>query len=262
MVDTGAIPPHLRRSCEELADRVRNARKITVLTGAGVSVASGVPTFRGAQGVWKDFKPEEIATPEAFARNPLRVWEWYDERRGNLLTILPNCGHRVLASWSHRFPGFTLITQNVDGLHERAETREVIRLHGSLREVGCWDQCPGSPYRWVDDTIPFPELPPRCPYCGGLLRPGVVWFGEFLDPAVWARAESALECDLFLSIGTSSLVYPAAQLIHDARRGGAFAVEINPDPSEGSTHLDLAIQGKSEEVLEWVDGILRTPSSK
>ena len=137
-----------------------------------------------------------------------------------LLTKAPNRGHEVLAEWSRRYPNFTLITQNVDGLHERAGTKNVIRFHGSIWEVKCWNKCPSSPARWWDETAPLARIPPECPHCGGLLRPGVVWFGEGIDPDVIRRSSEALACDIFFTIGTSSTVYPAASLIHEAKRAG------------------------------------------
>jgi NAD-dependent deacetylase len=170
--------PLLDRVAEVLKPDVR----ITVLTGAGVSTASGVPTFRGSGGLWKSFRAEDLATPQAFARNPATVWEWYDWRRGLIASCAPNPAHHVLAAWSLRFPRFTLVTQNVDGLHERAGTARIVRLHGSIWEVGCWRDCGRQPRRWRDDRVPMPSLPPACDICGGPLRPGVVWFGENLDP--------------------------------------------------------------------------------
>ena len=228
--------------------------RITVLTGAGVSAASGVPTFRGAGGLWKSFKPESLATPQAFARDPRLVWEWYDWRRQKIAACEPNLAHRVLASWSERFPNLTLITQNVDGLHERAGTRDVIRLHGSIWEVRCWRGCTASPPRWRDDTVPHPEIPPRCPYCGDLIRPGVVWFGEALDPGIVDAATEAANCDVFITIGTSAVVYPAASFIDLARRQGAFTVEINPEATPAM--VDLALRGGAELVLPEIEAQL------
>ncbi|MCG3197222.1 MAG: NAD-dependent deacylase [Candidatus Omnitrophica bacterium] len=248
---------NLEEGIQRLAERLTGASRVTVLTGAGVSTASGIPTFRDAGGMWKNFRPEEVATPEAFARDPKFVWEWYEVRRQAVLDCRPNRAHEVLAAWSERSPAFRLITQNVDGLHERAGTRNVIRFHGSLFDVGCWEECPQSPHRWRDDTVPFPELPPSCPYCGGILRPGVVWFGEMIDPEVLRRADAALECDLFLSIGTSSQVHPAAALIHTAAALGAFTVEINPEATPASPVPDLSLAGKAEVVLDRVEDVLQ-----
>ena len=261
-----------------LVDRLTNDARITVLTGAGVSAASGVPTFRGADGLWKNFRPETLATPQAFANDPRLVWEWYDWRRGLIAACQPNAAHRVLAEWSRRFPNFRLITQNVDGLHERASAsakastsakasadktagqgpRDVIRLHGSIWEVLCWRGCAASPSRWRDDTVPFKEIPPRCPHCRDLIRPGVVWFGEPLDPEIVETATDAADCDVFLTIGTSAVVYPAAGFIDIARRHGAFTAEINPEVTSATATVDLALRGGAEDVLPKLDRQLTT----
>jgi NAD-dependent deacetylase len=245
---------------ERLAARLRLARRVTVVTGAGVSAASGIPTFRGSQGLWKSFRPEELATPEAFARDPESVWEWYAWRRELVARAKPNRAHEVLAAWSRRFPDFRLITQNVDGLHERAGTANVVRYHGSLWEVGCRDACRAAPRRWSDERVPFPEMPPRCPHCHGLLRPGVVWFGEAIDPEVHERALAALDCDVCLVVGTSSVVYPAAGLSAEASRRGAFTAEINPETTDASGRVDVAIAQPAETALDEVDRLLSSPA--
>ncbi len=213
-----------------------------------------MPTFRGADGLWNTVKAELLATPQAFARDPRLVWEWYDWRRQKIAACEPNAAHQVLASWGQRFPNFKLITQNVDGLHERAGTRDVIRLHGSIWEVLCWRGCATSPPRWRDDTVPYPELPPRCPHCGDLIRPGVVWFGEPLDPDSIDRAADAADCDIFMTVGTSAVVYPAAGFIDIARRRGAFIVEINPEAT--AAMVDLPLRDGAEVVLPEIDRIL------
>lgn len=253
-----------------LVERLRPDARITVLTGAGVSAASGVPTFRGADGLWKNFRPEALATAEAFGRDPALVWEWYAWRRRLIAACEPNDAHRVLADWSRRFAHFKLITQNVDGLHERAaasakatagqgHAEEVIRLHGSIWDVSCWQGCTKSPARWRDDRVSFDELPPRCPHCGGLIRPGVVWFGETLDPSVVDDASRATECDVFITIGTSAVVYPAAGFINEARRHGAFTVEINPEATPATGTVDLALRGGAETVLPEIDRSIIKP---
>jgi NAD-dependent deacetylase len=229
-----------------LGTRLRGARRVTVMTGAGVSAASGVPTFRGADGLWRSFRAEDLATPQAFARDPRLVWQWYDWRRTLIAGCRPNPAHDVLARWTLR-DGVTLITQNVDGLHELAGSRGVIRFHGSIWELRCWAGCGTPP--WDDRRTPLPELPPRCPACGGLARPGVVWFGEGIDPVVLTACAAAASCDVFLSIGTSSVVYPAAGLVHEARARGAFTVEINPAATEASAVVDLPIAQPAEVVL-------------
>lgn len=241
---------------DQLAARMSTETRITVLTGAGVSAASGVPTFRGPQGLWRNFRPESLATPDAFHRDPKLVWEWYDWRRQVLSTKTPNRAHEVLANWSERFSNFTLITQNVDGLHERAGTQNVIRFHGSIWEVLCLRHCENSPSRWWDETVPYTEIPPTCPYCGGLVRPGVVWFGEGIDPDVMRQSFEALDCDVFFTIGTSSLVYPAAALVHEAKARGAYTVEINVEATPASSQLNLTLQGSAEEILDAIDAKL------
>ncbi len=234
-----------------LAERLRAAPRLTVLTGAGVSAASGVPTFRGAGGLWRTFRAEDLATAEAFARDSRLVWEWYDWRRQLIFRAAPNAAHRVLAAWSRRFPGFALVTQNVDGLHERAGTAGVVRFHGSIWELACWDGCGVA--AWTDERESLPELPPRCAACGGLARPGVVWFGEPIPPASLRQAAAALDCDVCLVVGTSSVVYPAAGLAEEAARRGAFTAEINPEPGAA---CDLAIPGRAEDVLKEIDRLL------
>jgi len=241
---------------EALPGKFHSNARITVLTGAGVSAASGVPTFRGPDGIWKTYRPEKLATPEAFRSDPKLVWEWYNWRREVLSTKKPNRAHEVLAEWSRRYPRFRLITQNVDGLHERAGTQNLIRFHGSIWEVLCWNRCRTAPDRWWDETVPFAEIPPKCPYCGGLIRPGVVWFGEGIDSDVMAQSVDALNCDLFFTIGTSSLVYPAAALVHEAKRRNAYTVELNIESTAASGQLDLSVQGAAEEFLEHIERLI------
>ena len=247
-----------------VADRLRVARRITVMTGAGVSAASGVPTFRGPGGLWRSFRPEELATAEAFERDPRLVWEWYDWRRGLIAKCEPNAAHEVLARWSRR-PEFTLITQNVDGLHERSlrlaplaqgKGADVIRFHGSIWRLKCWDEC--GRQEWEDTTFPITPLPARCPDCSGLARPAVVWFGESIDPRVLHACDAAVACDVFLSIGTSSVVYPAAGLVHAARRRGAFTVEINPQATEAASAVDIAIEAPAELALPQLSTLLES----
>lgn len=240
----------------QIARRIQSASRITALTGAGVSAASGVPTFRGREGLWKSHSPEELATPEAFQNNPQLVWEWYNWRRELISKCRPNAAHQVLALWSKRYPGFTLITQNVDGLHEKAGTEGVIRFHGSIWEVLCWNRCRSSPPRWIYDEVPVPSIPPACPYCGGLIRPGVVWFGENIEADVLEKSAAALDCEVFLTIGTSALIYPAAGLADRAHRRGAFTIEINPETTPASELVDLSAQGPAEVVLPQVEKLL------
>jgi NAD-dependent deacetylase len=226
--------------------KLQDARTLTILTGAGVSAASGVPTFRGAGGLWRNRQATQLATPEAFAQDPILVWEWYAWRRQVISQCAPNPAHDVIARWSGR-PGFTLVTQNVDGLHERAGTRNVVRYHGSIWTL----ECSGCGRRWDDLRVPLDPFPPKCSQCGALARPGVVWFGEAIPPDAARAAQAATACDVFLSIGTSSVVYPAAGLIAEARARGAFTVEINPETTEAA--VDVAIAMPAESALPLLD---------
>ena len=236
-----------------LAARLRENPRITVVTGAGVSAASGIPTFRGPGGLWRNFRPEDLATPEAFERDALLVWEWYAWRRELVAEARPNRAHEVLAAWSRRYPGFSLVTQNVDGLHERAGTANLTRFHGSLWTLSCRDRCARSPKEGWENTGPLGELPPRCPHCGGLARPGVVWFGEAIPAEALRAAAASVDCDLFLAVGTSALVHPAAGLVLEAADRGAFTVEINPDATPASGSVDLVLAGPAETVLDRVE---------
>jgi NAD-dependent deacetylase len=224
---------------------VSAARSIVVLTGAGISAESGVPTFRGAGGLWRDYRPEDLATPEAFAADPRLVWEWYAWRRSLIASARPNPGHDALAALERRGPGFTLITQNVDGLHALAGSRSVLEIHGSLwrtRCVRCAD-------RREDRAAPGSEIPPRCS-CGGLLRPDVVWFGEALPEDLLLRSIAAVEaCDLMLVVGTSGVVQPAASFAGTALARGVPVVEINLDPTPLSSQATISIQGRSGILL-------------
>ena len=225
------------------------------MTGAGVSAASGVPTFRGAGGLWRTYRAEDLATPEAFARDPRLVWEWYAWRREKVASCHPNAAHDILARWSQR-PGTTLVTQNVDDLHLRAGSRDLVRLHGSLWELRCADACAAGTRPWRDDRVPLPDVIPTCPHCGGYARPAIVWFGESLDGRDVDRALDAATCDVFLTVGTSAVVYPAAGFVHQAKRRGAFTAEINMDETPASSLVDLSILGPAEEILPVIDNML------
>jgi NAD-dependent deacetylase len=221
------------------------ARSVAVLTGAGVSAESGVPTFRDANGLWNQYRVQDLATPSAFARDPKLVWDWYNWRRSVLAEVKPNPGHYALAELEKRIPAFTLITQNVDGLHELAGSQNVLRLHGSVWSV----RCLACGKETLDKRIPMPEIPPHCE-CGGLLRPAVVWFGEPLPPKIWETAEAAARAsDLFLVIGTSAVVYPAAGLAQLAKSSGARVVEINVAETPLTNEIDQFLQGPSGELL-------------
>lgn len=229
----------------ELARLLGEARRVVALTGAGVSQESGVPTFRGPGGLWRNFRPEDLATPQAFARDPRLVWEWYDWRRGLIAQARPNPAHLALAALEERVPDFTLITQNVDGLHRRAGSRRLQEVHGSLWEV----RCTACGVTREDRRVPLP-IPPRCGACGGLLRPGVVWFGESLDPRVLDAAYQALSrAQVVLSVGTSAVVQPAASFGLMAQRAGAKLAEVNPDPTLLTPACDFVLPGRAGEVL-------------
>jgi len=229
-----------------LIETLRDAGRVVALTGSGISAESGVPTFREAQtGLWERYDPQELATPEAFARDPRLVWEWYEWRRNLVSEAEPNAGHRALAELERRVPSFTLVTQNVDGLHERAGSRNVIELHGNILRSKCSREDIVAEPEEIDDSVP-----PRCPRCGAFLRPDVVWFGEMLPLGAFeAASEAARGCDVFLSIGTSSLVYPAAALPYEALENGATLVEINQSETPLTPHTTFALRGRAGEVL-------------
>ena len=230
---------------DQAASLLETAQRVTVLTGAGVSAESGVPTFRGEDGLWHGRRPEEVATPQAFLENPEDVWEFYFWRRENLASIQPNPAHHTLASWETRFPSFQLITQNVDGLHAAAGSRNVIRLHGSIWRVRCT-----SCRREAERREPLDRPIPYCPDCGEALRPAIVWFGEPLElESLEASMMHTRECDLFLSIGTSALVQPAASLPVMALESGATVIEINPEPTPLSGLATVCLRGPAGQVL-------------
>ena len=221
------------------------SKPVVVLTGAGISAESGVPTFRGEEGLWKQYRAEDLATPSAFQTDPKLVWEWYDWRRGIIGKAEPNPGHRAIAEMEGIFPRFTLITQNVDGLHRRAGNTKVIEIHGNL-----WDlRCVVEGTVREDTHVPLPEIPPLCE-CGALLRPHVVWFGESLDQGDLSRAYQLIEeCSLLLVVGTSAVVQPVASFPLMAKQAGAFVFEVNMDPTPISALVDVSLQGKAGEVL-------------
>ena len=227
---------------------LRTARRIAVLTGAGVSAESGVPTFRDAQtGLWARFNPEDLATEAAFRRDPARVWGWYQHRRQMLHGVQPNAGHQALAAFQQRHPGrMALITQNVDGLHQRAGSEGVLCLHGDLMA----DRFLDMPQACCHLDVLEAGSPPSCPRCGNLVRPGVVWFGEPLPLAVLdAAQQAARECGLMLVAGTAGAVYPAAGLAHLAKGAGARVVVLNPAPSELDGVADVVLRGTSAQLL-------------
>jgi NAD-dependent deacetylase len=231
---------------ERLTEILRNPRaRVVVSTGAGVSAESGVPTFRSAGGLWKTYKAETLATPEAFADNPEVVWEWYEFRRAKIREVSPNPGHYELARWERYFPNLVLITQNIDGLHHRAGSSQPIELHGNIMMSKCFScgRSAGDVGLGKDGKIP------HCA-CGGLLRPSVVWFGEAMPQRELQQAwEAAQSADVFLSVGTSGVVQPAASLAAVAQEAGAFLVEINPEATEVSYMFDEALRHPSGVAL-------------
>ncbi len=234
---------------ERAAGALREADRIAALTGAGMSAESGIPTFRGAGGLWRQFRPEELATPEAFARDPSVVWDWYRWRRRLIAQAEPNDGHRVLARFETRFPEFTLVTQNVDGLHRRAGSAAIIELHGNIWRARCTVERRRVVDQAGDPPAPEASDPPRCA-CGALLRPDVVWFGEMLDPVDVARATAALRrCAVLLVVGTSALVFPAAGFPLIAAEAGALVVEINTEETALTARADVVLRGPAAGVL-------------
>jgi NAD-dependent deacetylase len=232
---------------ERAAEWLRGAERVCVLTGAGVSAESGVPTFRASDGLWEGHRIEDVASPDGFVRDPLLVWEFYNARRANVKTVKPNPGHLALAKMEKRWGDrFTLVTQNVDGLHRAAGNQNVLEIHGSLRRTLCLG-CREVKDRGLE---PLGDTP-LCE-CGARLRPDIVWFGEALPPDVWvASATAALECDVFLVVGTSAVVHPAASLIPIAKRGHppAKVIEVNLAETEASFFADVALYGPSGVVL-------------
>ncbi|MCP4584157.1 MAG: NAD-dependent deacylase [candidate division Zixibacteria bacterium] len=228
---------------DRFLEALKNSTRVAALTGAGVSAESGVPTFRGEDGLWKKHNPMELATFEAFNSNPKLVWEWYDFRRNIIRKIKPNPGHFALAEMAKLYENFTLITQNVDRLHMAAGSPEIHELHGNIHRNRCLD-C-GK----MDYTEGFDEIPPKCA-CGGRLRPDVVWFGEMLPAETLEKSMlAAHNSELFFTIGTSGAIYPAAGLPGVAKKNGALVVEVNLEPSEISHVCDIKYHGKSGEIL-------------
>ncbi|MEC4674444.1 MAG: NAD-dependent deacylase [Nitrospirota bacterium] len=228
-----------------IRDRIAKATAITVLTGAGISADSGVPTFRGADGLWNNYRPEELASPEAFDRNPRLVWEWYNWRRELIASVQPNAAHAALVELERRADNFWLITQNVDGLHPSAGTRHLSEIHGNIWKV----RCTGCGKIEEDKTLPIPLLP-TCTSCQSLLRPHIVWFGESLDPEDLRQSHAALQqCEVLLIIGTSGQVYPAASFGPVAKDRGAFVVELNLDSTPQSDLVDISVQGRAKDLV-------------
>jgi len=231
---------------EEAARRLSRARRVVAFSGAGVSAESGVPTFREAGGLWEQHRIEDVATPEALRRNPRKVWEFYEMRRQNMQSVEPNPGHVAIAEMEELFDDVTVVTQNIDGLHQRAGSKRVLEVHGSLWKARCLAGC-----GCAVDPFPFParELPPPCA-CGSVLRPEVVLFGEVLPADVFREAEErASRADVVLVVGTSSVVWPAAGIPLVAQEAGATVIEINPERTELTDRFDLSLRGASGSIL-------------
>jgi NAD-dependent deacetylase len=235
-----------------IGERLKRARSVVVLTGAGVSAESGIPTFRGPEGLWQQYKPEDLATPEAFQRDPRLVWQWYDWRRQKIAQASPNPAHHALVQIERIVPEFTLVTQNIDGLHRLAGSQRLIELHGCIWRVRCQ----------VENTVlenrevPLRAIPPYCG-CGSLLRPDVIWFGEPLPVETQVQSfAAAASADVFLTVGTSALVQPAASLPMVARERGAFVVEINPTSTAVTPFVDSHLQGQAGTYLPKILAIL------
>ena len=238
----------------DAAEALSRAKSVAILTGAGVSAESGVPTFRASDGLWEGHRIEDVASPDGFRRDPRLVWQFYNGRRANVARVSPNPGHHALAEIENRLSEHChLVTQNVDGLHQQAGNRNVLEIHGSLRRTRC-TECGAVRDRGLDVLADMPT----CELCGGLLRPDIVWFGEMLPTNIWEQAVSAVEsCDVFLVVGTSAVVHPAAGLINLAKRRGewlgedhrATVIEVNIDRTIASELADIGLYGPSGEIL-------------
>lgn len=231
---------------DSLINHLRDAKSVAVLTGAGVSAESGVPTFRDAQtGLWAKYEPTQLATPQAFMADPELVWNWYAWRRELAGNVQPNAGHVALAQMEKLVPNFALFTQNVDDLHDQAGSQNITRFHGNIFGVKCFDN-----HHMIDNWRELPGTPPTCPECGSWLRPDVVWFGEALPPNAIENAERVVRAaDIVFSIGTSSVVMPAASVPIEAIDAGIPVIEINLNDTPLTEHVALALRGKSGEVL-------------
>lgn len=241
-----------------LEEKLLSAQKVVVLSGAGVSAESGISTFRDKDGLWEKFKPEDLATPSAFEKNPKLVWEWYAYRRKKIQSVKPNPAHLALAQMEKIFPEFLLVTQNVDNLHQKAGSKKLVELHGNINRNKCFSCEKIS----SDSKSDSKSVPPLCP-CGGYLRPDVVWFGELLpENALELAQRASLEAELFFSVGTSAIVYPAASLPFLAKEAGAFVVEINTGETEISPAVDELLLGKAGETLPGIIKFLKQNGKK
>ncbi len=228
---------------ESIKDQIKDFKKIVFVTGSGISQESGIPTFRGKDGLWRNYDAMKLATIDAFYENPRLVWEWYNERRKNIFAAKPNLGHKAIVELE-KYAKIVILTQNIDGLHQKAGSTEVLELHGSIVKIKC------SVCDFKDEIMTeFSEIPPLCK-CGNILRPDVVWFGESLPQDVWQKSITfASQCDLMVIVGTSLVVSPANTLPIYAKRNNAVLIEINPENTEMSSEMDLAIKNTSANVL-------------
>jgi NAD-dependent deacetylase len=243
----------LKTELAPLIDILNKSKRVAVLTGAGISAESGIPTFRGEEGLWKTYRAEELATLSAFIRDPGLVWEWYNWRRGIISSKDFNPGHKVLASWEKLFPTFHVITQNIDGLHQKAGSLSILELHGNIWKLRCTEEGTIA----EDHSSPLEEIPPHCPNCDALLRPHVVWFGESLDASILQSAFAlSSSCEVMFVVGTSAVVQPAASLPLSAGESGATIVEINPDPTLITPYVDFSFRGKAGDILPAIDAEL------
>ena len=241
---------------ERAAGLLKDAGKVVVFTGAGMSKDSGIDTFRGPGGIWERFSADDLATYEGFIRDPAKVWMWNEARRQQVASITPHAGYEALAEMEDLFPQVVTVTQNIDGLHARSGASRVVELHGNIWKVRC-DAEDSEP--WLDERTEFPEYPLRCERCGGLLRPHIVWFGEPLDRRDVLEATLAVEeCDAILVVGTSAVVYPAAALPMQARQRGALVIEVNIEPTPVTGYADVSLFGKAEEVLPALVSAIRS----
>jgi NAD-dependent deacetylase len=249
---SSVLPKH-----QELIKRLTTANRVAVLTGAGISAESGIPTFRDEDGLWQKYDPQELATMEAFLQQPEVVQEWYEHRRSIIHDTTPNPAHRALVELESMHSEFTIITQNVDNLHQEAGSEKVIELHGNIQRNYCVD-CEREASEATIDQLAEDQAPVRCPECNGLIRPDVVWFGEPLPEGEFEKASKVSQrCDVFLSIGTSAMVFPAAQLPITAKDNGSYLAEINTEPSDLTPFVDASVRGKAGELLPEIVGYLR-----
>ncbi len=234
-----------KKDIQRTQELLASSKSLVVLTGAGISADSNVPTFRGEEGLWNQYRAEDLATPEAFSRDPKLVWEWYSWRRKLVAVSQPNIAHTTLVHLEEHSFSFALITQNVDGLHDEAGSKNILELHGNIWKVRCTSCSQISENR----EIPV-VFPPECKVCGGLLRPHIIWFGESLDHFVLDKSFEVLKsCDVLLVVGTSGIVQPAASFSAIAKEYGACTIEVNPNPTPLSNQMDIVINGKAKDVM-------------